>query len=150
MFTNRMMNDFAPLWRLHDEMDRMFERFFDEVPAARSYAATYPAFNVWESDDGNAAYLEAELPGMKIEDLDITVLGNQLTIAGQRQIGNDDPKSNVNWLRRERASGRFTRTLTLPWDIDPDKVEARFVNGVLTVTLPKSEASKPKKVKLLS
>lgn len=156
MLLSRMMNDFTPLMRLQNEVNRAFEGFFDDLPAARSYAATYPAINVWEDSDGNTAYVEAELPGLRNEDLDVSVMGSQVTISGERRIGSltqdEQPQGQpeISWHRRERGQGRFSRTLTLPWDIDPDKVEARLSNGVLTVTLPKSEAARPKKVKLLT
>jgi HSP20 family protein len=141
----RMMNDFAPLMRLQDEMNRLFENFFDDVPAQRGYAAGYPGINLWE--DGDSAYVEAELPGMSMEDIEVYVTGDQLTINGQRNIA-DQP--GASYHRRERANGRFSRTMTLPWQIDADKVQAKLVDGVLTVTLPKAESAKPKKVKLLS
>jgi len=156
----RMFNDFAPLFRLQDEMSRAFDQAafgqaFEAArgPAARGYAASYPAVNIWEAADGAACRVEAELPGMRMENLEVTVLGNQLTLAGERKIGPADEKDaswqGVSWLRRERGQGRFARTIALPWEIDADKVEARLHDGVLTVTLPKHESARPKKVKLL-
>ncbi len=147
----RMLNDFAPLFRLHDDMNRMFEGFFEDAPALRPYAATYPALNAWEQ--GDAAFVEAELPGLTMDDVEVYVTGNELTIAGRRNIGEQDREPHLqgaNWHRRERAQGRFSRSITLPWDIDADKVEARLVDGVLTVTLPKAEHARPKKVKVLT
>jgi HSP20 family protein len=145
----RMMSDFAPLLRLHDDVNRMFESFFEDVPVSRPYSATYPALNTWE--DADAAYVEAELPGLTIDDVEITVAGNELSIAGQRRIGdNQQEHEGANWHRRERGQGQFTRTIGLPWDIDADKVEARLTDGVLTVKLPKAEQARAKKVKVLS
>jgi HSP20 family protein len=89
---------------------------------------------------------------MRMEDLDVSVLGNQLTIAGERKIGPADAATawrGVAWLRRERGQGRFARTVALPWEIDADQVQARLHDGVLTVTLPKHESAKPRKIKLL-
>jgi HSP20 family protein len=142
---NRIMNDVMPLQRLHNEMNRLFESFFEDMPAVRPYSTGYPALNTWE--EGDDAYVEAELPGMKLEDIEVLVVGNELTIRGERKI--DEPQQ-ANWHRRERASGSFMRTLSLPWHIDADKVEARLQDGVLMVKLPKSESAKPKKVKLLA
>jgi len=142
---SRMLSEFEPLLRLQDEVNRLFESFFEDMPALRGFAAGYPAVNLWE--DGDNAYVEAELPGMSMEDIEVLVTGNELTINGQRKIA-DHP--NATYHRRERATGRFSRTLTLPWEIDADHGEARLVDGVLTVKLPKSESSKPKKVKLLT
>jgi len=154
---SRLMNDTMPLLRLQNDMNRAFESFFDDAPAPRRYGAAYPALNVWEEADGNVAHVEAELPGMSIEGLDVSVLGNEVTIAGRRQIGPQEGESaegeagsNVTWHRRERAQGQFSRTLTLPWEIDAERVEAHLRDGVLDVTLPKAESAKPKKVKLLT
>ena len=143
----RMMNDFtfAPLMRLQDEMNRLFEDFFHDMPAQRGYAAGYPGVNLWE--DGDAAWIETELPGMSMNDVEVLVCGKEVTIKGDRRIG--DVK-NANYHRRERGSGQFSRTLTLPWEIGAEKVEARLRDGVLTVKLPKSEYARPTKVKVLS
>jgi HSP20 family protein len=139
----RMMNDFAPLARLQNEVNRLFENVFEDSPALRGYAAGYPGVNLWE--EGDTAYVECELPGVGMDDLEIYVTGNELTLNGQRKIAAPE---NASWHRRERATGRFSRTLTLPWEIDAAKVEAKLRDGVLTVSLPKCESCKPKKVKV--
>lgn len=142
----RMLNDVSPLLRLHNDVDRLFRRFedfFEDLPASRPYGAAYPALNTWE--DGDAAYVEAELPGMGLEDLEVSVSGNELMIAGARKIAAPD---GANYHRRERSQGRFARTLTLPWEIDADRVGATLRDGVLTVTLPKCESCKPRKVEV--
>ena len=136
---------FAPLLRLHGEMDRMFEDFFEGAPASRRYGAAYPALNTWE--DGDAAWVEAELPGLAMEDVEVLVSGSDVTINGERKIAAPE---NAAWHRRERSQGKFSRTLSLPWEIDAEKVEARLRDGVLTVRLPKCETCKPKKVKVLT
>jgi len=138
-----------PILRLHGEMNRLFESFFEDAPApsraTRPYASGWPALNTWE--DGDAAWVEAELPGLAIEDVEVLVSGGEVTINGERKIAAPE---NAAWHRRERSQGRFSRTLSLPWEIDADKVEARLQDGVLTVRLPKCEACKPKKVKVLT
>ena len=141
----RMLNDFAPLFRLQDEMNRLFEDIYEDAPSYRPYGRQYPAMNLWE--DGDAAYIETELPGLTLEDLDVTVSGKEVTIAGERKM---PEQKDVSWHRRERGHGRFSRTLTLPWEIDADKVEATFRDGVLSVKLPNCESCKPKKVKVLT
>ena len=138
----RMMND--PIFRLHREMDRLFESFFEDLPAQRPYAAGYPGMNLWEDTD--AAYVEAELPGLSMDDLDVTVQGNELRIAGERKTA---PYEGAEYQRRERATGRFARTLTIPWEVDADRVEARLQDGVLTIRLPKNESAKARRVKVL-
>jgi len=141
----RSMNSLAPLMAWSQGMNRLLESFFDDMPTSRGYATGYPGMNLWS--DGDTAYVEAELPGMTLDDLEVLVAGNELTISGQRKI---EPPQNAQYHRRERASGQFTRSLTLPWEIDADKVEATLRDGVLSVRLPKAESAKPKKVKVLS
>jgi HSP20 family protein len=145
MLLNRMMSDFAPLVQLRGEVNRLFENFFEDLPASRTYGSAYPALNTWE--DGDNAYLEAELPGMSMDDVEIYVTGNEVTIGGERKLGQPE---GASWHRRERSQGRFSRTLSLPWEIDADHVEATLRDGVLSVKLPKCESCKPKKVKVLS
>ena len=134
----------SPLLRLHHDMNRLFEGFFEDLPDARPYGAGYPALNTWE--DGDSGYVEAELPGMGMDDIEVLVSGNEVTINGRRKI---DAADGANWHRRERTQGRFSRSLSLPWDVDADKVEAKLTDGVLTVRLPRCESCKPKKVKVL-
>jgi len=140
----RSMNSLAPLMAWSQGMNRLFEGFFDDMPGLRGYATGYPGMNLWS--DGDTAYVEAELPGLTLEDLEVLVAGNELTISGQRKI---ESPQNAQYHRRERASGQFTRSMTLPWEIDADKVQAKLHDGVLTVTLPKCESCKPKRVKIL-
>ena len=118
--------------RLRDEMDRLFRRFGGNGNLWRRTPVEFPAVDIWE--DENDLYLEAELPGMELDDLEIYVTqGNQLTIKGKRT----PPEVEGTWHRRERGFGEFTRVITLPVDVDADKVEATLKHGVLTVRLPK-------------
>jgi len=142
---SRTMDGFQPLARLQRDMNRLFEGFFEDTPADRPYARGYPAMNVWE--DGECAYVEAELPGLSMENIEVLVSGNELTLKGRRRSAE---QKDAAWHRRERAQGDFARTVALPWEIDADKCEARLTDGVLTLRLPKSEAAKPKKVKVLT
>src|SRR4051812_17898348 len=113
MLLNRMMSgSYSPFAQLEGEMDQLFEGFFKDLPAARSYAAGYPALNTWE--DGDAAYVEAELPGMSLDDLEIYVRGSDVTISGERKMAQPE---NASWHRRERSQGKFSRSLSLPWEI---------------------------------
>jgi HSP20 family protein len=139
MFINsRTLNS---LWREMDgfrsEVDRLFGR---QVLGPAGGAA--PALNVWE--DEAAFYVEADLPDVSADKLDLTVKeGSRVTISGERK-----PAEPVNavWHKQERFAGAFTRELTLPTPVDADKVEARFEHGVLKLTLPKSEAARPRKI----
>jgi HSP20 family protein len=133
---------FNPLWsQFQSEMNRLFERWGDQGKQEQPWAS-YPPLNVWE--EGDTLQIEAELPGLKLGDLEIFVTGNnQLTIKGERK-----PVQLEKALRHraERGVGKFTRTLTLPFAVDPDKVEARFENGVLILKLAKHESAKARKI----
>ena len=129
--------------RLHNEMDRLFNRLTPDVATSRGLALAYPAVNVWEDNDN--FFVEAELPGMQIDKLEMYVKeGNQLTIQGERRP--EQRKEKEIWHRQERGFGQFSRVITLPADVNSDKVEAKFENGVLLVTLPKGEHAKPKRI----
>lgn len=95
--------------------------------------------------DADKLYVEALVPGVAPEKLDVTVEGNVLTIAGVRQAVEEQGQT---WHRRERETGRFMRTLELPVEVDADQVKASYRDGVLTVTLPKSMAARPKRISI--
>ena len=129
------------LWRdmegFRQEVDRLFGR---QLLSSAGGAA--PALNVWE--DENAFYVEADLPDVAADRLDVTVKeGNRLSVSGERKA--TEP-ANAVWHRQERFVGPFARELTLPAPVDADKVEAKFEHGVLKLTLPKSEAARPRKI----
>lgn len=133
------------LARMSREMDRLFESLAPAVPGAaeRSKGRIAPPVNLWQ-DDANF-YAEAELPGVSAEDLEITAHGDTLTIKGTRQPAHD-AQSAPEMIRAERFHGSFERTLTLPVEIDAEKVDASLKNGVLTVTLPKAQAVLPRTI----
>src|SRR5262249_32822800 len=123
------------------EMNRLFDRWGDSG-GSRNLAATYPAVNIWE--DSERVFVEAELPGVDPKDLDIHVTGgNQLNLKGERKP--HAPEKGVIH-RQERGFGSFVRVLTLPFQVNAEKVDAKFENGVLQVTLAKHEAAKPRKI----
>ncbi len=103
----------------------------------------YPLINL--RSDRDTLYVEALLPGVKAAELEMTVQQNTLTIAGERQIGEDLPQGGV-WHRRERGGGSFLRTIELPVDVNADEVKAEYKDGLLTVVLPKAEGAKPTRV----
>jgi HSP20 family protein len=140
----RMLDAFEPMLQSAGDVNRLLESFFDDAPTQRRYGTRYPGINAWEDTD--SAWIEAELPGLTMNDIELTVQDNQLTLSGQRKL---QAPQNATWYRRERSEGSFTRTFTLPWEIDANKVEAKLKDGVLTVHLPKAEAAKPRKVKVM-
>jgi HSP20 family protein len=140
MVRRDVFNDlFGDMTRFQDEFQRMFGR---NVFGSPRWVPTGPAMNVWA--DEQAVYAEVDLPGIDVDKLDISVTeGNKLTFQGERAVL-DLP--NAVWHRQERGGGTFTRTLTLPTMVDADKVEAKYENGVLRLTLPRAEAAKPRKI----
>jgi HSP20 family protein len=132
-----MQDAIHPLNSLQDPMDRLWSggRFSEGV--------VYPAINVW--DDGESFHAEAELPGHKIEDVELFVAGSQFQIRGRRAF-----ERREGWAvhRKERASGEYSRVMTFPADIDAGKVQATLKDGVLSVTLPKAPSAKPRKIEV--
>jgi len=126
--------------RMFDEMNRLFDAAVADTFTAPAVA--YPPMNLWEDDD--QFYAEAEMPGLKRDDIQITVTqGDQLTISGERK---PDTADGCVWHRQECGHGRFSRTVTLPAIVDVDMIEASYDAGVLTLTLPKSEKAKPRRI----
>jgi HSP20 family protein len=164
-----------PLDELRDEIDRLWTSLVTAPPlhgwGPRSEASVFPAVNLRESDD--AFTVEAELPGISVNDVDISVSGDCLVLKGARRGDAVAPQSTTDgaarggadrpdavptaeepagekvvWLLRERGSGAFERRLTLPVAVDSLRVEARLVDGVLTVVCPKLAACQPRKVQV--
>src|SRR5262245_55802486 len=122
-------------------MNQLFNRWAGDSGRAAGVAG-FPELSVWE--DAEHVYLEAELPGVEFKDLEIYVTGgNELTLKGEHRPPAYD---RGVWHRQERAFGAFNRTLTLPFPVDADKVDARLENGVLMVKLAKHESAKPRKI----
>jgi HSP20 family protein len=136
---------FNPFWQqlqqFQSEMNRLFDRWGDDG-GQRGAPATFPPVNVYE--EGENLCVEAELPGVTLADLEIYVTGrDQLTVKGERKL--QAPEKGVRH-RQERGFGTFSRTLTLPFPVDPDKVDARLENGILRVRLVKHESARPRKI----
>jgi len=134
------VDPFASIRSLQRQMNRLFDGFGGEDRDA------FPAVNLWSSAD--EVIVQAEVPGADPKAIEITVQGDQFTLQGERKAS--QPSENVVCHRSERGSGRFVRTFRLPFEVDSGKVAARCVNGVLTVTLPRTETSKPRKIAITS
>ena len=132
---------FGELERIQREMDRLSEAL-GKGSLREPFAGVFPLMNV--SEDKENYYIRAELPGIKAGDLEISVTGETLTLAGERKIPSENEKATYH--RREREAGRFSRIVTMPRQIDTSKVDARCKDGILTVILPKAESAKPKQV----
>lgn len=129
------------LMQLRTEVDRLMDEFLGRQGNGRG--AGHPLLNLWEEDQELVA--EAELPGFKHEDLEISVIGNELTIKGHRP---EPDQAGATFHRRERSGGEFSRVVRLPVEIDADKVNASLTDGVLRVRLPKAEKARPKKINI--
>lgn len=137
----RWDDTFEELERMRQEIEKLYQ--YPEIKQLRrSSAGIFPAINITEEKD--AYYIRAELPGIKGDDLDISLANNAVTISGERKSDPEDEKSRYH--RREREVGTFSRKITLPTQIDESKVDAKCGNGILTIVLPKAESAKPKKI----
>ena len=139
-------NPARDLWRIRDDMDKVFNQFF-----CRPYEGTdfqevdwSPRVDILEKE--NEFLLRSELPGMKKDDIKITMLDNILTIKGEKS--GEVKEENKNFHLCERHYGKFTRSFRLPNPIEAKKIEASMKEGILTITLPKSEEAKPKEIEI--
>jgi len=140
----RKEKDRSELARLHRDMDDLFRGFFSDWDWPSWPAAGWPAIDIAENDD--AYVVKAEVPGCKADDIDISVHGNTLIISGEKK--KQESKEGKGYYHVERSFGRFQRELSLATDVEADNIQASCENGILTVTLPKSERAKPVKIKV--
>ena len=132
----------SEMGRLQREMNRLFGRYANGNWAPST--GGFPPPNLWE--DENNLYVEAELPGFNLDNLEMYVSeGNKLSIKGERK---HPELENGTWHRQERGFGVFHRLMELPRPVDSDNVSAEFNNGVLTITLPKREEAKPRRIEV--
>ena len=130
---------------IQDEMNRMFDGFFGKKPQ-RWFE---PEEGLWSptvdvSEDKDNIMLTAEVPGLKKEDIKLSVQDNVLTISGEKK--QEKEEKDADYHRLERSFGSFCRSFTLPTPVQPDKIKASYKEGVLKVTLPKTEEVKPKEI----
>lgn len=122
--------------RLRSEIERVFQG------DTNSRLSAYPALNVYSTPE--RLVITAELPGLTVEDIDLSVVGSTLTIKGKRE----SQAANGTFLRRERYDGSFVRSLDLPYSVETSQVKAVLENGVLCISLPRAEADKPRKIQI--
>ncbi len=130
-------------WRGFNGLFGEFNRLFNHVAEGR---AGYPRLNVWTNEDG--AELAVELPGMAPEDVELSVHGNEITIRGEKAA--PEAEEGETWHRSERLNGAFSRTVTLPFQVDAKNVSAEGKNGILTVKVARAAADKPEKIKVIA
>ena len=130
---------------LREEINRLFDSPFGELTRHMElFNGWTPAVDLYEDKDN--LIVKAELPGMKREEIDISVHDGTLTISGERKLEEKNPDGEP--FRSERFFGRFHRTLALPKAVEPDKAKANYQDGLLTVVLPKTEEAKPKQIQV--
>jgi len=136
---------FGRLSNLRDELDTLFELpFWSNVGRqTQLFSGWTPALDLYQNNDNVIAVIE--LPGMRKEDIEISLHDGMLTIAGERRTETQDGEKAE---RSERYVGKFRRSITLPTRVDANKVSATYKDGILTVTLPKAEEAKPKQIQV--
>jgi HSP20 family protein len=134
---------FGRLTDLRDEIDRLFESPLTELARTSNLLSGWtPALDLYEDKDN--LYVKVELPGMKREEIDVSLHEGSLSISGERK--SEQKHADAEVYRAERFFGRFQRTVTLPTPVAADKVKAQYKDGILTITLPKTEEAKPKHI----
>ncbi|WP_029893481.1 Hsp20/alpha crystallin family protein [Desulfohalovibrio reitneri] len=134
-----MVIDFSSFYNMPRQFDRLFEEFYRPFNLSQKGVA-YPPLNI--SEDQETITIRAEIPGVAMEDLDLTLTDKSLVIKGERKV------EQGKYFRQERPTGAFQRIVTLGVPVDRDKIQATMANGVLTVVLPKSESVKPRKISI--
>lgn len=134
--------------RMHDMLDRFMVRTFLDTPWFDGFGAGRLPLDVVHTDE--AWVVKASVPGMKPEEIDISVSGDTLTIQGESKQELESKDENVQYHLRERRFSRFSRSLTLPGGVNADQAKAEFENGILTLSLPKTEQVKPKRIAVKS
>ncbi|MEJ2070969.1 MAG: Hsp20/alpha crystallin family protein [Syntrophobacterales bacterium] len=137
---------FREVSRLRNEMDRLWDEYFGAGRRAfrLEEEAWLPAVDV--SETGDKITVKAEIPGMEAKDIEISMVGDTLTIKGEKKAETEEKDENYHMV--ERTYGSFSRAMKLPAVVDAEKVEATYKNGVLTVVLPKMEEVKPKAIEI--
>jgi HSP20 family protein len=132
----RLFETLREMQQLQQQFNRLFESNQWRV------AGEFPPINVWTNE--NSATVTAEVPGLAPEDIEISVVNDALTLKGERR---PEPLAEGESLhRQERGFGQFSRTIQLPFRVDADKVEAVFKRGILSITLPRTEQDRPRKI----
>jgi HSP20 family protein len=131
-------------WRERERLRQEMKRLFHDWPTQARWvdAPAFPAMNVWTNE--GSAVVTAELPGVRTEDIEVSVENDTLTLRGSREP--DELAEGATYHRRERRCGLFTRSFRLPFHVDAEKVDATLQNGVLNLYLPRAEADLPRKI----
>jgi HSP20 family protein len=134
-------SSFSDFDQIRREMLRLLDTASGDTEADGG-AGVFPPLNI--SQDDNSFYIRAEVPGIKPAEISISALRNRVSISGRREIPREHER--VSYHRKERPEGSFDRTVTLPAEVDAERVEARYADGILTLALPKAEQAKPRQI----
>ncbi len=135
---------FKELEKIRREMDELMGGFFGYYPEERENVMWYPALDIEEKKAD--LMITVELPGMKKEDIKVTMHGDVLTISGERKFEKEE--KDTHFHRIERSYGKFQRSIKLPVEVNIDKIEAKYKDGILHIKLPKSEKAKTKEISI--
>lgn len=137
-------NPFQDLVSIQDEMNRMFDSYFARKPGGGEMMIWNPVVDISETEE--EITVAAEVPGIRKEDIKITIQDNVLTLSGEKH--QEKEEKHKQYHRVERSFGSFQRSFSLPSSVSADKVKAKYKDGILVVVLPKSEESKPKEIQV--
>jgi HSP20 family protein len=140
----REWDPFAVMERLQDQINRAFNTSLGEWPGVSGWGTAFPSVDVYQDKDN--VIVTAEVPGLDQKDVDLSITGNTIALKGEKK--HESELKEEEYRRVERSYGSFQRVIDLPCEVDAAKAKAKLENGVLTVTLPKSEEHKPKQISI--
>jgi len=139
---NQAREPWQEMRRVQEDMDRMFRSLWGQDEANRWSPGLFPAMNL--SSDAERVTVRCEMPGVPMDKIDLTVTRDALTLKGQREL--QQKGAEVSYHRRERRGGYFNRTISLPFEVDPEKAAASYKNGVLEVVIARVATTKPRQI----
>jgi HSP20 family protein len=140
----REWDPFAVMEQLQDQINRAFNTSLGEWPGVSGWGTAFPSVDVYHDKDN--VIVTAEVPGLAEKDVELSITGNTITLKGEKK--QESEVKEESYQRVERSYGSFQRVIDLPVEVNAEKAKAKLANGVLTVTLPKSEAVKPKQISI--
>jgi HSP20 family protein len=141
--SNAPSSVFDELWRLQQEVDELFGSWSSPLGIRSVPRGSFPAINVGQTAERVDVYLFA--PGIDPKSLDISIQQNLLTISGKREI---NAREAADYYRQERFSGEFRRVISLPEDVDPERVQAKYVDGVVQIGVHRRESARPRQIEI--
>ena len=141
--SNMPSSVFDELWRLQQEVDELFGSWSSPLGIRSLPRGSFPAVNVGQTPERVDVYLFA--PGIDPKSLDISIQQNLLTVSGKREI---KVTEEADYYRQERFSGEFRRVISLPEDLDPERVQARYVNGIVQISVQRRESARPRQIEI--